>query len=550
MKKKYILLLIMFIFLNLFAVSAHENETAICENSDIVTSVNSTETVVENPAVSIETSISNSSIYIGNSTEVTVTVKNIANHELNNISITTVQTMADILFMGNYDPVFYACIGTPDTIDTLHLDKFESINASWNYQIKSNDTFNFYLHDPLKVNQTCGFKVIFNTKKVDFYSYVNLYSILYSNNTMLNHTFNKISISQIPRTVYINRKIENNTLIINATMSSLDNSIFSGTYPVKIADDLFSLSGRKEEFKSVLINFVNNTGTASVKLPLETEIVYGMGLIMYPPIYSVYSYNFVYDSFDEMLVQNFGVKNLVKLYKNESQFVVDAKNLSCDNITFKINGVKYVRQVNESGFAKLNINLDPGVYTIESFTDKYHLMNTVTVLPTLIADNLVKYYRNDSQFYVKLVDFANNTVASANVTFNIHGVFYTRQTNAYGITCLNINLDPGEYIITVFDPLTGLQVSYNITVLSILYGNDTTVHYKDPCNHVVKLVDGKGDALPGKKVFFNINGVYYQNVTDSDGNARILVNLMPGEYIITAMHIDAEISNKIVVLKD
>lgn len=554
MKKIFLLLFIIFIFLNLFAVSAQENETVIGEDSEVIPD---NPVIDENTAVSIETSISNSSIYIGNSTEVTVTVKNVGNNDINNLRIENIQTLdykyydREMGFISSFRPS-----DAPDTINTLHLDKFESINASWNYEVKSGDTIYFYLEDTLKVNATCGFKLIFNTTKSGFYDYVNFYCFAYHNNTILNNTGNKIKISQIPRTVYISRKIENDTLIIDANVSSLDNSVFSGTLPVKIADNIFSPTPRelypKEVFNEVYIKFVNNTGTFSIKLPLSTHEVFPPGVLIEVEWYNAYSYSFIYDSFDEMLVQtrNFpGAKDLVKIYKNDTQFVVDARKLSCNNITFKVNGVSYVREVNESGFAKLNINLNPGVYTIESFTHNYQFNKTITVLPTIIADNLVKYYKNDSQFYVKLVDFNNDSVASQNVTFNINGVFYTRQTNDDGIACLNINLNPGEYIITVIDPLTGLQMSYNITVLPVLYGMDVISYYGGTYDYLVKLVDEKGNALPNQIITFNINGLIYSNTTDAEGEARLFVSLMPGRYIVTAKYLSSEISNNIVILE-
>lgn len=554
MKKIFLLLFIIFIFLNLFAVSAQENETVIGEDSEIIPD---NPVIDENTAVSIETSISNSSIYIGNSTEVTVTVKNVGNNDINNLRIENIQTLdykyydREGGFISSFRPS-----DAPDTINTLHLDKFESINASWNYEVKSGDTIYFYLEDTLKVNATCGFKLIFNTTKSGFYDYVNFYCFAYHNNTILNNTGNKIKISQIPRTVYITRKIENDTLIIDANVSSLDNSVFSGTLPVKIADNIFSPTPRelypKEVFNEAYIKFVNNTGTFSIKLPLSTHEVFPPGVLIEVEWYNAYSYNFIYDSFDEMLVQtrNFpGAKDLVKIYKNDTQFVVDARKLSCDNITFKVNGVSYVRDVNESGFAKLNINLNPGIYTIESFTHNYQFNKTITVLPTIIADNLVKYYKNDSQFYVKLVDFNNDSVASQNVTFNINGVFYTRQTNDDGIACLNINLNPGEYIITVIDPLTGLQMSYNITVLPVLYGMDVISYYGGTYDYLVKLVDEKGNALPNQIITFNINGLIYNSTTDANGEARLFVSLMPGRYIVTAKYLSSEISSNIVILE-
>ncbi|WP_296888849.1 hypothetical protein [uncultured Methanobrevibacter sp.] len=554
MKKIFLLLFIIFIFLNLFAVSAQENETVIVKDSEIIPD---NPVIDENTAVSIETSISNSSIYIGNSTEVTVTVKNVGNNDINNLRIENIQTL-DYKY---YDREMGLILssrpsGAPDMINTLHLDKFESINASWNYEVKSGDTIYFNLQDTLKVNETCGFKLIFNTTKSGFYDYVNFYCFAYHNNTILNNTGNKIKIFQIPRTVYITRKIENDTLIIDANVSSLDNSVFSGTLPVKIADNIFSPTPRelylKEVFDETYIKFVNNTGTSAIKLPLSTHEVFPPGVLIEVEWYNAYSYNFIYDSFDEMLVQtrNFpGAKDLVKIYKNDTQFVVDARKLSCDNITFKVNGVSYVRDVNESGFAKLNINLNPGVYTIESFTHNYQFNKTITVLPTIIADNLVKYYKNDSQFYVKLVDFNNDSVASQNVTFNINGVFYTRQTNDDGIACLNINLNPGEYIITVIDPLTGLQMSYNITVLPVLYGMDVISYYGGTYDYLVKLVDEKGNALPNQIITFNINGLIYNSTTDANGKARLFVSLMPGRYIVTAKYLSSEISNNIVILE-
>ena len=370
---------------------------------------------------------------------------------------------------------------------------------------------------------------------------------MFSNNTMLNSTFDKINISQIPRTVYINRDIQNDSLIVNAKVSSLDNSIFSDELYIKVADNLFSPDYPKEVFDECLIKFINNTGNASIKLPLTKHKEYATGLLPYgPEKYPVYSYNFVYDSFNEMLVQ-FIASDLIKIYKNGSQFVADARALSCDNITFKVNGVSYVREVNESGFAKLNINLVPGVYTIESSTPDYKFNNTITVLPTLIGDNLVKYYMNDSQFDIKLVDSSNNPVPSQNVTFNINGVFYSRQTNEEGIARLNINLSPGEYILTATDPLTCLRMSYNITVLPKLSGSDVISDGRS--YYKVKLVDDKGYALSGQSVSFNINGRIFNNITDANGEARLYINIMPGKYIVTAQYLSSKTSNQILVVE-
>ena len=239
-------------------------------------------------------------------------------------------------------------------------------------------------------------------------------------------------------------------------------------------------------------------------------------------------------------------EDLVKIYKNDSKFKAEI-GVSNETVTFEVNGGIYNRVSNENGTASMAINLNPGNYTIKTTYNNVSVENTITVLPTLTAENLVKYYRNASQFYINLIDGEGNPVAGKNITMNINGVFYNRLTNENGTAKLNINLAPGEYILTATDPLTGLQMSYNITVLPTLTGEDLNMAYKDGSTFNATVLDGKGNPLANAKVTFNINGVLYNRYTDSNGIAKLNINLMPGEYIITSQYEQATISNKITI---
>ena len=73
------------------------------------------------------------------------------------------------------------------------------------------------------------------------------------------------------------------------------------------------------------------------------------------------------------------------------------------------------------------INLRPGTYNITTYFNGINKTNKITVLSTIIADNLVKYYMNGTQFYAKFLDENGNPLANTNLTFNINGVFYTRK---------------------------------------------------------------------------------------------------------------------------
>ncbi|WP_276955326.1 Ig-like domain repeat protein [Methanobrevibacter woesei] len=247
-------------------------------------------------------------------------------------------------------------------------------------------------------------------------------------------------------------------------------------------------------------------------------------------------------------------EDLIKYFHNESQYevvVVDGEGNPVEgrNVSFNINGVIYYRVTDENGSVSLNINLNPGEYII-TVTDEVtglSMSNNITVLSTIIADDVVKYFRNGTQYHALLVDGEGNPIADRVLSFNINGVFYNRVTDSDGIATLNINLNPGKYILTAIDQYSGLMMSNEITVLPVLTGEDKNIDFGSGDTYDVALVDGNGNPVAGENVTININGVFYNRVTDSDGVARLNINLNPGEYVATASWGYAAISNKIVV---
>ena len=226
--------------------------------------------------------------------------------------------------------------------------------------------------------------------------------------------------------------------------------------------------------------------------------------------------------------------DLVKYYKNASGFSADV-NVANANVTFSINGINYTKTTDEKGTAYLNINLRPGTYNITTFFNGINKTNTVTVLSTITGDNLVKYYKNGTEFYAKFVKGNGEALANRNVTFNINGVFYTRETDSNGIAKLNINLRPGNYILTATDPETGLDIGFDITVLPTIIAKNLTKTYLNASQFNARFVKGNGDSLANVNVTFNINGVFYTRQTNNDGLATLNINLIPGKYIITAI---------------
>ena len=82
-----------------------------------------------------------------------------------------------------------------------------------------------------------------------------------------------------------------------------------------------------------------------------------------------------------------------------------------------------------------------------------------------------------------------------NVTFNINEVFYERYSYESGYVKLNINLQPGEYIITA--DFCGYKVSNNITVFPVLSAGDLEMAYLDGSTFNVTVLNGQGRPYAG-----------------------------------------------------
>ena len=193
-------------------------------------------------------------------------------------------------------------------------------------------------------------------------------------------------------------------------------------------------------------------------------------------------------------------------------------------------------------------NLDAGTYILTATNSVTGEMksNTIKVISLIESSDLTKYYRNASQFVVRIHSADGGYIgAGENVTFNINGVFYTRTTNATGHANLNINLGQGNYTITTY--YKDCSKGNNIEVLPILIANDLEMKYMDGSQFKAKLVDDQGKAYAGQSVQFNINGVFYNSVTGSDGVAKLNINLMAGEYIITSSYNGFNTANKITI---
>ena len=243
-----------------------------------------------------------------------------------------------------------------------------------------------------------------------------------------------------------------------------------------------------------------------------------------------------------------GTRLIAKLTDFQGKPIVNA------TIYFSINGVTYAKTTDANGIASMGLNLDSNAYPVtvtyngSANYSKISKNITVTINSSIIADDLVKMYQNATKFYAKFMGSDGKVLANTQVKFNIHGVLYTKTTNNDGVADLGIMLRPGTYILTAYNPVTGEQQGFNITVKSLIVQNDLTKYYMNASKFQATIYDKNGSLAVNKNVTFNIHGVFYTRTTDENGVVSLGISLRPGEYVITTMYEGLDLGNTVTVL--
>ena len=308
-------------------------------------------------------------------------------------------------------------------------------------------------------------------------------------------------------------------------------------------------------------NYTGNVsnGTGSVDIPPLDKGIHNITVIYpgddkYDPV--IKEGNITVDvNKDAILI----VDNVLMIYHDGSKLTVLLKDfygnpIANATVTITINGMSYSRVTDKDGYAFLTLNLDSGdyvatvVYPGDDYYNGAEVNASVKIIQSIIGENIVKMYQNGTQFFANFTDSHGNPLANTTVKFNINGVFYEKTTNGAGIARLNINLRPGEYILTAYNPVTGEQEGFNITVKAPISENhDIIKYYKNGTQYTAKVYNKDGTLAVGKNVTFNINGVFYNRTVDKNGIVTLAINLNPGKYIITAIFDRYAVGNNVTV---
>ena len=216
------------------------------------------------------------------------------------------------------------------------------------------------------------------------------------------------------------------------------------------------------------------------------------------------------------------------------------------SILFTIYGVSYNRTADSNGVASLNINLNPGNYTITysySTPDKedYNYGSNAVVInkqmATVDAKDLIMLPHDGSAFKALVTDKNGNVLKGVNVIFKVYGISYTRATNAEGIASLNINLGVGYYNVSyLIDSLlyqSKEQTKHILVNGTMFIAKDIAAIPNSTSSFTVKLVNAYGKPMVNQAIRFILNGVTYTNSTDANGIATLNFALSSGNHPVS-----------------
>lgn len=140
-------------------------------------------------------------------------------------------------------------------------------------------------------------------------------------------------------------------------------------------------------------------------------------------------------------------------YKDGTKYSVklcdlDGNIMPNKNVAITINGVTYNKVTDSNGVAYLNINLNPGTYSVWATYGDKTVCNTVSISPMVVSMVSSSVNIQQGTFYkVKFSDALSNPIVGQEVGILINGIMYHRVTDELGVASIKINLNPGSYMV-------------------------------------------------------------------------------------------------------
>ena len=194
-------------------------------------------------------------------------------------------------------------------------------------------------------------------------------------------------------------------------------------------------------------------------------------------------------------------------------------------VKFTINGKSYIRKTDSNGVAKQKIGLDIGYYSIKTVLSDSHYKSSavtkhVSVKGTkLVGGNVYATPGKKVSYSVKVLNYKNNPVKNANVSFSIDGKKYVGVTDSKGVAKVSLGvLSDGTHKIKYSkDSYSGSSKIYVV--------NSVTIKQLIAASKNVRNYIEKNHKLPST---VKIGGITYDTADYMYLASKAIVNLKSG----------------------
>ena len=177
---------------------------------------------------------------------------------------------------------------------------------------------------------------------------------------------------------------------------------------------------------------------------------------------------------------------------------------------------------------------------------------TMAIYPIDSEDTQIIYGSNN-YFQAKFYDIEGNALENKIVIFKINNdTDFAKFTNSEGIAYLDVDLDYGNYSVTIINPILNEEKINNLLIFTSIESEDITLENGENFVFTSKFLDNIANPLKDTYVVFNINNKDYAVQTDENGIASLNINLDDGTYNITLINpiTDESKVNKITIGTD
>ncbi|MEE0943459.1 MAG: Ig-like domain repeat protein [Methanobrevibacter sp.] len=237
----------------------------------------------------------------------------------------------------------------------------------------------------------------------------------------------------------------------------------------------------------------------------------------------------------------------LKLYNSTSKLITTPDIPNLPDIVFDLSATngylsKYSARLGEVVIFTSTIDKDGN---IKASYNGASCAVTITSL-NLDAPDVSKYYNGSERFVVTLSDSAHKPVSNKNVSITLEGITTTGITDNAGQFSIPLDLDPGNYIVTL--SYNGVNVRSNVNVYSTVeFGNVKGV-YRDVAFNAT-ILDSSGKPVKGKEVKIKVGNLDLTAVSDSNGVVRVSPDLDAGNYLMTITNpVTGEVKSSDVVI--